>query len=220
MLAVAYDTTVSARATTGVGVDSRELLAALRSRALDVHEWREPLAPSGGWPTRLGNGARPARWYSHGVHDRASREPVAVCHSTTSFGPLRRRCPIVITLHDATAVTMPYHRGPGDRAFRFLFGVRSARRADAILAPTRMAADEPDPVACAHAAATQARHRAGVVEVQGRVAEPRLALRVVEPQRLLDVHAQALGPQLDRWHELRRHLRVRLEQRVEGAPLE
>jgi glycosyltransferase involved in cell wall biosynthesis len=152
-----------------------------------------------------------------------------VYHSTTSFGPLRRRCPVVITLHDATAVTMPYHRGPGDRAFRSLFSVQSARRADAILAPTRAAADEVSAaygvpasrIHVAHLGVTAAFHevtRAAVERVRARYglrfpyvlyvgAEPprKNLARLVEAfaalaSRCPDVHLVLAGPERSRDH--------------------
>ena len=89
----------------------------------------------------MANGARLAAWYGMGVSDRAHRENIQVYHSTTSIGPLRVRQPVVLSIHDATLVTMPLYTGLHDRAFRRLFSVAAARRADAILSPTRLSAD-------------------------------------------------------------------------------
>jgi glycosyltransferase involved in cell wall biosynthesis len=141
MLRVAYDVTVSVRAETGVGVYARELMAALRTRSLRLHEWRHPLAPAGHRIGRLENGIRLAAWYGSEAARRADREDISVYHSTTSLGPFRVRRPVVITVHDATAVTMPFHRGFADRRFQQVFGVAAARRADALLAPSAAAAD-------------------------------------------------------------------------------
>jgi len=134
--------TVSARPITGVGVYARELLAGLRVHGdLDLREWRRPLAPTGTRRDRMANGARLAAWYGLGVNGRARREDVHVYHSTTSVGPLRVRRPVVLSIHDATLMTMPVHTGMHDRLFRQLFSVAAARRADAILSPTRFSAD-------------------------------------------------------------------------------
>jgi glycosyltransferase involved in cell wall biosynthesis len=147
---VAFDTTVSSRPITGVGVYARALLSSLQERHdLALHEWRVPLVASGGHRSnRLLNGARLAAWYAAGVDVRASQEGIHVYHSTTSLGPLRVRRPVVLTIFDATLVTMPLRKGLVDRAFRRCFSVAAARRADAILSPTRASADE---VAAAYA---------------------------------------------------------------------
>lgn len=137
---IAYDVTVSARTATGVGVYARELLAALGARGLDIRRWQRPLAASGPRVNRLANGVRLAGWFGVGAHRRAAREAISVYHSTTSIGPLRRRHPVVITVHDATQVTMPTGRGLADRAFQQVFRVEAARRADVILTPSHAAA--------------------------------------------------------------------------------
>ena len=139
---VAYDVTVSARPVTGVGVYARELWAGLQAHhELDLREWRHPLAPPGRTRDRVANGARLAAWFGVGVDGRARRENIHVYHSTTSIGPLGVRRPVVLSIHDATLMTMPFHTGPHDRVFRRLFSVAAARRADAILSPTRYSAD-------------------------------------------------------------------------------
>jgi glycosyltransferase involved in cell wall biosynthesis len=102
-----------------------------------------PLAASGRSRTgRILNGARLAAWYTGGVGLRASREDIDVYHSTTSLGPLRAGPPVVLTIFDATLVTMPLQKGLADRAFRKCFSVAAAKRADAILSPTRASAEE------------------------------------------------------------------------------
>ncbi len=141
MLPIAFDTTVSSRATTGVGVYARELFNALRARGLDVREWQRPLAASGSRVSRVVNGIRLASWYGPHLRRLATREQIAVYHATTSLGPIALRQPVVFTLHDATTLSMPIHDSLPDRLFQRVFSVAAARRADAVLAPTRTAAD-------------------------------------------------------------------------------
>ncbi len=136
---IAYDATVSARARTGVEQYARRLFPALRAAGADVVWWQHPLAahlPG----RRVVNGARLASWLAWGAARRARREGVDVLHATTSIGPVRHPCPVVLTVHDATPVTHPLHRGAGDRAFQRVFSVEAARRAAAVLAPTQSAA--------------------------------------------------------------------------------
>lgn len=142
MLRIAFDMTVSGRATTGVGVYARELLAALQARqSVEVCEWRHPLLAPGGSVTRVINGARLAVWYGVGLGRKVERANVDVCHATTSLGPLQVRRPTVMTVHDATLLTMPIRRGIADRLFRRAFTLTAARRADAIITPTSASRD-------------------------------------------------------------------------------
>jgi alpha-1,3-rhamnosyl/mannosyltransferase len=138
MLRVAYDVTVSARTVTGVGVYARELCAALRALPLDLREWQQPLVSKNRSHHRVTNGLRIARWLGIGVHQAMDREDIELYHSTTSIGPLRRRRPVVITLHDATHVTTRY--SAAERAFHRIFRHEAAKRADAILTHSRAAA--------------------------------------------------------------------------------
>ncbi len=140
MLRVAYDVTVSGRTPTGVGIYARELFQALRARPLDLRRLQHTLLPDTRPLHRLANGARLARWFSLGVHRELEEQDVAVYHSTTSVGPIRRRRPIVITIHDATHKIMPVHSGLADRAFQRVFRQQAARSADAILTSSHAAA--------------------------------------------------------------------------------
>jgi glycosyltransferase involved in cell wall biosynthesis len=141
MLRVAYDVTVSSRAATGVGVYARELRASLAGRSLTVHDWQYPLRAAGS-KARLINGARLAAWFTTGAARRAHRERIDVYHATTSLGPVRLPRPVVMTVHDATGVTMPILADRATRLFFRLFSVAAARRADAVLVPTRASADD------------------------------------------------------------------------------
>lgn len=138
---VAFDVTVSARARTGVGVYARQLFPALVDRGLDVRLWQHAIgAPGRPWG-RAVNGLRLTGWEAVGLARRAAREGVHLVHSTAAVGPLHARCPLVMTIHDATTVTMPVQTNAADRLFQRVFAVSSARRADAILAPTHVAAE-------------------------------------------------------------------------------
>ena len=141
MLRIAYDVTVSARAATGVGVYARELRHNLARPSLVIHDWQHPLPPSGSG-TRMLNAARLADWFMRGAAVRARREAVDVYHATTSLGPLRMPKPVVMTVHDTTAATMPPAADPGRRLFFKVFSAAAARRADAVLVPTQVSADE------------------------------------------------------------------------------
>ena len=138
---IAFDISVTGRTRTGVGVYARALQQALTDRALEVRPWQLPLGDDGSRGRRLRNGVRLANWFARGIRSRAQRERIDVVHTTTSVGPLACGCPVVMTVHDATPLTMPVNRGLGDRAFTRLFSVEAARRAAAIIAPTRHAAD-------------------------------------------------------------------------------
>ena len=138
---VAFDVTVSARAVTGVGVYARHLYEALVARHVDVRAWQYPLGATGRGVRRIANGTRLAAWQGVVVGHRARREGISVVHATTSVGPLGVHCPVVLTIHDATTVTMPIRTHPADRLFHRIFSVGAARRAAAILAPTQVAAD-------------------------------------------------------------------------------
>ena len=138
---VAFDATVSGRAQTGVEVYARALFPALHATGVDVRWWQHPLTPAHRRWHRARNGVGLTSWLMRGARRRVREESVAVFHATTAIGPLAMPCPLVLTVHDATTVTAPLKRGPADRAFQRLFAVESARRAAAILTPTRVAAD-------------------------------------------------------------------------------
>ncbi len=139
---IAFDATVSGRVRTGVGVYARHLHAALQERGTDARWWQHPLDDDGSarW-RRARNGVTLSRWLLRGLRERCTGERIDVCHSTTSIGPLDAGCRLVLTVHDATTVTMPVHRGLAHRAFGRVFSVGAARRAAAILAPTHVAGD-------------------------------------------------------------------------------
>lgn len=137
---VGFDVTLSARVTTGVGVYAQQLQQALVARGIDLCRWEHPLGPAGQKWGRLANGARLAAWQSVGCARQAARDGVQVVHATAPIGPLRVARPVVMTIHDATTVTMPVQVGPADRLFQRVFAVDAARRADAILTPTHAAA--------------------------------------------------------------------------------
>lgn len=137
---VAFDVTVSARARTGVGVYARELFPALVDRGLDMRLWQHGIGVPGRPWGRAVNGVRLTAWQTVGLGRRAAREGVDLIHATAAIGPLRARCPLVMTIHDATTVTMPVQTNAADRLFQRVFAVEAARRADAILAPTHVAA--------------------------------------------------------------------------------
>jgi glycosyltransferase involved in cell wall biosynthesis len=138
---IAFDTTMSARSLTGVGVYARELLPALLQRGLDVQCWQQPLRPSGQRWHRVLNGVRLAAWEGSGAARRCVADDIAVFHATATYGPLAVRRPVVLTLHDATSLTMPVETGLAERLFHRLFSVEAARRADVVLAPTTVAAE-------------------------------------------------------------------------------
>jgi glycosyltransferase involved in cell wall biosynthesis len=136
---VALDLTVPGRAVTGVGVYARELEAALGRRPLTLSVWRGDLAPPvRGWP-RLVNAARLTRWLLHEVPRRVRDEGIDVYHSASSLGPLGPGCPWVMTVHDATLLTMRSQYGWADRLYHRVFGVLAARRADALVVPSEAA---------------------------------------------------------------------------------
>ena len=134
---IALDVTVPARSLTGVGVYARELHAALASRSLDLRVWQDALAPPApGWP-RLLNAVRLTRWLAREVPRRVRQEGVDLYHAVSSVGPLRPGCPWVMTVHDATLLTMRSQYGWADRLYHRVFGVLAARRADALIAPSQ-----------------------------------------------------------------------------------
>lgn len=136
---VAFDVTVPARAATGVGVYARELQAALAGRPLSLRVWQERLDPPvPGWP-RLLNAVRLTRWLVREVPRRVRREGVTLYHAVSSLGPLRPGCPSVMTVHDATLLTMRSQYGRADRLYHRVFSVVAARRADAIIVPSAAA---------------------------------------------------------------------------------
>lgn len=137
---VGFDVTLAARVSTGVGVYARELAPALAARGLDVQRWQQPIGPAGRRLGRLVNGLRLVHWQARGCARRAALARADVVHAAAAVGPLRVRCPVVMTVHDATTVTMPLQSNPADRLFQHLFAVRAARRADALLVPSQAAA--------------------------------------------------------------------------------
>jgi glycosyltransferase involved in cell wall biosynthesis len=144
VIRVGYDVTFSNRVGTGVGVYARHLEAALASRhVVGLHRWERATGPATTSPwRRLGNGARLTAWLVTGCARRARRDGVDLVHATAPIGPLRVGCPVVMTVHDATAVTMPARRNPAEHIFHRAFSVRAARRADALLVPSQAAADD------------------------------------------------------------------------------
>jgi glycosyltransferase involved in cell wall biosynthesis len=134
---VAFDVTVPARAVTGVGVYARELAGALAARGVDLRAWRRRLGPGGPGLPRLANAFRLTAWLVREVPRRARREGVSVYHAATSIGPLRAGCPAVMTVHDATLLTMRTQYGPVERLYHRVFSVAAARRAAAVIVPSR-----------------------------------------------------------------------------------
>ena len=130
---VALDLTIPARTVTGVGVYARGLAAALAQRPLELRRWQLPLRPAGpGWP-RLSNALRLVAWFERGVRRRVRREEVTVYHVTSSLGPRRVPCPWVMTIHDATFVTMRAQFGLAQRVFNRAYGLAAARQATALI---------------------------------------------------------------------------------------
>jgi glycosyltransferase involved in cell wall biosynthesis len=138
---VGFDVTVSARARTGVAVYARELWPALVDQGLDVRRWQQGIGVPGRPWGRTVNGVRLMAWQAMGLGRRAAREGVDLIHATAAIGPLGARRPLVMTIHDATTVTMPVQTNAADRLFQRVFAVEAARRADAIVAPTHVAAE-------------------------------------------------------------------------------
>ena len=139
---VAVDLTLAGRVRTGVGVYARNLVAHLGKVSLDVLPWRHELGPVGAGPQRLLSALRLASWLQLHVPRAARRDRITVYHSPCSLGPLRMPCARVMTVHDAVALTMPSQYGAAERLYFRLFSVVAARRANAVVVPSRAARDE------------------------------------------------------------------------------
>jgi glycosyltransferase involved in cell wall biosynthesis len=139
---VAFDSTLAERVGAGTGVYARELLRALRGRSLDVLTWRRVLGVPGAGLSRLVNAARLTAWLTVEIPRRVAATPVDVYHAPCSIGPIRGDCPRVMTVHDATDLTLS---GLYDRWWRLYlrtFGVTAVRRADAVIVPSWAARGE------------------------------------------------------------------------------
>ena len=139
---VAFDLTIPARAITGVGVYARQLLSHLRRRDLEIVAWEHPMGPSGGGRARVANALRLLAWLERQVACRVRREGVTVYHAATSIGPLRTPCPRVMTVHDATLLTMRSQYGRLDRFYHRIFSVLAARRAAAVIVHSQVARED------------------------------------------------------------------------------
>ena len=138
---IAFDATIPARSLTGVGVYARELFAALEARPVDVHWWQRPLGPPGPSRRRVANGARLLAWYLLATRRQVGREGIDVFHSACAVGPVDPGCAHVMTVHDATLWTMDSPYGAADRLFHRVFSLLAARRAAAVIVPSRTARD-------------------------------------------------------------------------------
>src|SRR5690606_35540421 len=142
VIRVGFDVTFANRVGTGVGVYARNLAAALARRSVDLRRWEHTLARATNRRRRMTNGVRLAAWQSVGCARQARRDAVDLVHAAAPIGPLGVGCPVVMTVHDATGVTMPLRTNPGDSLFHRVFSEHAARRADALLVPSRAAADD------------------------------------------------------------------------------
>jgi glycosyltransferase involved in cell wall biosynthesis len=133
---VAYDITVPARASTGVAVYARHLLAALNTLGVAPQAWQAELGARAPGHSRVAAAARLLAWHQWQVPRRVRRDAIAVYHSACSVGPLMSACPVVLSVHDATLLTMQSQYGPADRVYHRVFSVVAARRACAVLVPT------------------------------------------------------------------------------------
>jgi glycosyltransferase involved in cell wall biosynthesis len=139
---VALDMTLASQIPTGVGVYARTLADHLGIPPIEVLRWRQDLGPRGHAAQRLRRALRLTRWLLVRLPRAARRDGIDVCHSPTSVGPLRTPCPRVMTVHDAVALTIPSQHGLAERLYFRLFSVIAARRADAVLVPSRAAREE------------------------------------------------------------------------------
>ena len=139
---VALDMTFASQIPTGVGVYARTLADHLGTPPIDVLRWRQALGPRGNAAQRLQRALQLTRWLLVRLPRAARRDGIDVCHSPTSVGPLRTPCRRVMTVHDAVALTMPSQHGLAERLYFRVFSVVAARQADAVLVPSRAAAEE------------------------------------------------------------------------------
>lgn len=138
---VAFDITLPARRITGVGVYAQELLAALGQRPLELRTWRRALCSPSCRPHRLANGVRLLHWHQVQIPRMVRRQSIDVYHSACPVGPVSGEFARVMTVHDASPLTMPAPATLADRLYQRIFSVMAAQRARAIIVPSCAARD-------------------------------------------------------------------------------
>lgn len=138
---IAFDITLPSRQLTGVGVYAQELLTALIRRPLEISPWRYCLERPGNPRDRLVNALRLLRWHHIQVPRLVQHQRIDVYHSACPVGPVHGGFARVMTVHDASAVTMPPSRTLADRLYQRIYSVLAARRATAVIVPSTAARD-------------------------------------------------------------------------------
>lgn len=117
----------------GSGIYVRRLLEALRQRWPDGHEL---------WAIEQG-GRGPELWWEQVTLPRAlRRRRAALVHCPDSFAPIRRPCPVVLTVHDLAFLATPEDM-PGVTGWKYRAWVpRAARSAERVICPSRFTADD------------------------------------------------------------------------------
>lgn len=139
---VAFDLTIAERAVTGTRTYARRLLEALQQQSDAVIAWQGPAPAASARGRRARSLASLIRWLGREVPARLASEDMTIYHSPCSLGPRRSPCPVVMTVHDATDLTMPGLYPLSWRLLHAVWGVPAVRRAAAIIAPSVSAGQE------------------------------------------------------------------------------
>lgn len=185
---VGIDVSPLAQTRAGTARHVRGLLTAFEGR--DGIELVGLESPGAG---RLATVRRDALWYP--LRLGSVSEKLDLLHCTTFRGPLRPRCPLVVTVHDLAVVRFPeafprWHRETGRRALR-----AAVRRAAAIVAVSEFTRAEL--VACFDVDATRIRVVPNGVEAVFTPRGPRaagdyvLAVGTLEPRKNLATAVEA-----------------------------
>jgi glycosyltransferase involved in cell wall biosynthesis len=137
---VGLDFTIVDRAQTGVAVYARELTHALGRQGLEPLCWRQPLGTSDTAIGKVRGALQLVVWLQRQLPLLIEKTGVEVYHSLTAFAPLRSPCTRVMTLHDTWLVTDRSFNTLGARLFYRVFSIQAARRAHAVIVPTRATA--------------------------------------------------------------------------------
>lgn len=139
---VLIDTTFARRGPTGTGIYLAQLARALRALEIEVIEESNPRRrdPGGGGLKSAANYAVDEWWTAVELPRLAREHRADVLHHPLPAFAARSPCPQVVTVHDLAFERLPWAFDPRYRAWARRAHRRAARRAAAVVCPSRVTA--------------------------------------------------------------------------------